>query len=310
MPVTITSTDVKVHAGTTASGSQIGSTITTQGSPSTVNLDSTTLGVALQAGHQYCVVARCTNSDGYVSPWTTAYTFKTLIYAEITTLSGGQGTISPELSFSYDHNAISVQSCGVYLSKNQSGANATKYTTDEQGAGQGWVIDNLDENTTYYAIPFVIDNLNREYAGDWAEAESANTGYAAPEVVITNVATTYNTITGNVAISTNDTLRSVTLQIIATGGGSYQYKTLTATTGTQTWSVADGDLDNQGNPITINPSTEYQIKIEAINTGGGSGFAQVVATTQQQTTSTISITGITNITPTSAVATLSYGGGA
>ncbi len=309
MPVTITSTDVKVHAGTTSSGSQIGSTITTQGSPSSVNLDSTTLGVALQAGHQYCVVARCTNSDGYVSPWTTAYTFKTLIYAEITTLSGGQGTISPELSFSYDHNAISIQSCGVYLSKNQSGANATKYTTDEQGAGQGWVIDNLDESTTYYAIPFVIDNLNREYAGDWSLAESANTGYAAPEVVITNVATTYNTITGNVAVSTNDTLRSVTLQIIATGGGSYQYKTLTATTGTQTWSVANGDLDNQGNPITINASTEYQIKIEAINTGGGSGFAQVVATTQQQQQSTIAITSISGVTPSSAVVNLSYGAG-
>lgn len=309
MPVTITSTDVKVHAGTTTSGSQIGSTITTQGSPSTVNLDSTTLGVALQAGHQYCVVARCTNSDGFTSDWTTAYTFKTLIYAEIVTLSGGQGTISPELSFSYDHNAISVQSCGVYLSKNQSGANATKYTTDEQGAAQGWVISGLDESTTYYAIPFVIDNLNREYTGDWAEAESANTGYAAPEVVITNVATTYNTITGNVAISTNDTLRSVTLQIIATGGGSYQYKTLTATTGTQTWSVANGDLDNQGNPITINASTEYQIKIEAINTGGGSGFAQVVATTQQQQQSTIAITSISGVTPSSAVVNLSYGSG-
>ncbi len=309
MPVTITSTDVKVHAGTTTSGSQIGSTITTQGSPSTVNLDSTTLGVALQAGHQYCVVARCTNSDGFTSDWTAAYTFKTLIYAEIVTLSGGAGTISPELSFTYDHNAISVQSCGVYLSKNPSGSNATKYTTDEQGAGQGWVIDNLDENTTYYAIPFVIDNLNREYAGDWAEAESANTGYAAPEVVITNVATTYNSITGNVAISTNDTLRSVTLQIIATGGGSYQYKTLTATTGTQTWSVANGDLDNQGNPITINPSTEYQIKIEAINTSGGSGFAQVVATTQQQQQSTIAITSISDVTPSSATVNLSYGAG-
>lgn len=308
MSVTITSTDVKVHEGTTTSGSQFGSTITTQGSPSTVNLDSTTLGVALKPGNQYCVVARCSNSDGYVSPWTTAYTFKTLIHAEITALSGKQRTISTALSFSYDHNAISVKSCGVYLSRDQSGAKATKYTTDEKSAEQGWVIDNLEESATYYAIPFVIDDLNREYAGDWAEAKSADTGYAAPEVVITNVATTYKNITGDVAVSTNDTLRSVTLQIIATGGGSYQYKTLTATTGTQTWSVANGDLDDQGKPIAINASTEYQIKIEAINKDGGSGSAQVVATTKQQQ-STIAITSISGVTPSSAVVNLSYGAG-
>ena len=310
MPVTITSTDVKVHAGTTASGSQVGSTITTQGSPSSVTLDSTTLGVALQAGHQYCVVARCTNSEGYTSPWTTAYTFKTLIYAEIIQLGGGVGSISPEMSFSYDHNAISIQSCGVYLSKNQSGASAVRYSTDEQGASQGWVISGLDENTTYYAVPFVIDNLNREYIGDWAQAESANTGYAAPTIVINNVATTYNSISGNVNVSTNDTVSSVTLRIIPTGGGNYQYKSLTATTGLQTWSVTDGDLDNSNNPITINPSTEYTVSIEAINTHGGSSRTDITATTQQQTTSTISITGITNVTPYSAVATLSYGGGA
>lgn len=305
---TILQTEIKVYAGTTTSGSQVGSTITQQGSPATVALDSTSLGVALQAGHQYCVVARCTNDEQYTTDWTSPYPFKTLIFADLVTLSGGQGTLGPELSFAYDNQVLSVSECGVYVSTNASGSNATKIAAqDEQEAGQGWAITGLAENTTYYVIPYVIDDLGREYKGSWLSAETANTGYAAPTVSISNVATTYNSITGNVAISTNDTLSSVTLQIIPTGGGSYQYKTLTAQTGTQTWSVTNGDLDNSSNPIIINPSTEYRIVITAINSHVGTGSATATATTAAQTTATIAITGVANITPTSATVNISYG---
>ena len=307
---TIITTDLKVYSGTTTAGTQVGNTITKQGSPTTVALDSTSLGVYLTAGEQYCVIARCTNDEQYTTDWTQPYPFKTLIFAEIVTLAGGQGMLSPELSFTYNNQVLTVQECGVYVSTNASGSNSQKIAaSDEQEAEQGWQITGLTENTTYYVIPYVIDDLGREYRGDWANAETASTGYAAPTVTISNVVTTYNSISGNVNITTNDTLQSVTLRIIPTGGGSgYQYKTLTNTVGLQTWSVTNGDLDDQSNPIVINPSTEYSIMITAVNTSHGTGSATVTATTAQQSTETIAITSVTNITPTTAVVNLSYGG--
>lgn len=306
---TIVSTELKVYTGTTTSGTQVGSTITKQGSPASVNLNSTELGVALSAGTQYCVVARCSNDESYTTDWTNPYAFKTLIFTEILTLTGGNGHLSPELGFTYDTNDpnISVTDCGVYVSTSPTGTNPTQISAgDEQTAEQGWVITTLTENTTYYVIPYVVDQDNREYRGEWAEAEQASTGYNVPTVTITNVATTYNSITGNVAVSTNDTVSAVYATIVPTGGGTAHTINLTATTGTQTWSITDGDTDRDGNTITINSSTEYRITIYATNTHGGTGSAQATATTAAQSTATISITSISSITPTSAVANLSY----
>lgn len=310
---TVISTEIKVYAGTTTSGSQIGNTITdsTSGGPASVALNSTSLGVALSAGEQYCVVARCTNDEQVTSEWTQPYPFKTLIFAELLTFTGGTGTLSPEMQFTYNNQVLSVSECGVYISVNASGANAQRIAaSDEQEAEQGWQITGVQENTTYYAVPFVVDSLGREYKGDWNNAESASTGYAAPTVVISPIVTDYNSLSGNVTVTSNDTIASVTLSIIPTGGGGgYQYKTLVAQTGMQPWSVTNGDLDDQNNPIVINPSTEYRITINAVNTTSGNGSDTKTATTTQQETSTISITSVTNVTPTSATVNLSYGNG-
>ena len=306
----IISTELKVYAGTTTNGQQIGSTITdsTSGGPATVNLNLSTLGADLQPGQQYCVIARCSNNESFTTEWTSPYAFKTLILAEIVSISGGNASISPKLSFTYDKLVLTNAECGVYLSTNASGTSAVKHTAPgEQEAGKGWTISGLNENTTYYAVPYVIDDLGREYRGDWADAQSANTGYANPTVTISNVATTYNSITGNVSITSNDTISSVVLRIEPTGGGEPQYKTLTAETGTQTWSVTDKDLDDSSNPIDIKPSTEYRIQITATGSHSESKMAQATATTAAQSTATIAITGIDQITPNSARVLLSYG---
>lgn len=307
---TITYTRAKVYSDTTGT-TQVGQTIEVQGSPSTIAMNYSTLGVNLSPGSQYSVSVQCTNDEGYTTAWTSPYPYKTLILADLTDFQGGVGKVSPSISCIYTQGVLTVSDVGVYLSTNASGAGAVKYSGhDEQNVGQGYDITGLNENTTYYAVPYVTDNLGREYVGDWANADSANTGYAAPTVTISNVATTYNSISGNVLVTTNDTLTSVKLSIIPTGGGgSYQYKTLSATTGTQAWSITNGDLDDSSNPITINPSTEYRITIEAINTHGGSSNAQATATTAAITPETIAITGVTNITPSSAIVNLSYGAG-
>lgn len=305
--ITITSTEVQVFSGTTASGTQVGSTITLQGSPTNVNLDYSTLGAYLSAGSQYNCRARCTNSESVTTEWTQPYLFKTLILAEFTDLTGGCGSINPELDFTYDSSVLSITECGVYVSTNASGAGAVKIAaSDPQEAGQGWSIGTLSENTTYYCVPFVTDSDGRTYIGDWSDAETAGTGYKAPTVSLSNIATTYNSVSGTVAASTNDTLQAAYVTLQASGGGTVWRKNLTASTTSQPFSFADGDTDANGVTVSISPSTEYRIVAYYQNTSGCTGNAVTTATTAQQQTSTIAIGGIDGITPTSAVAHLLY----
>ena len=305
---TIISTDVQVFSGTTAT-TQVGSTITSQGSPASVNMDYSTLGAYLSAGSQFCVRARCTNDEGFTSDWTAVYPFKTLIYTEIQTLQGGAGKLSPELTFTYNSNALSVQSCGVYVSTSASGVNPTKFTTDEQGAGQGFDLNGLQEDTLYYVIPWVMDNLNREYKPDWSAAESANTGFLAPTITVSNLSSTYNSISGNFSIATNDTLQTVYVDLWDQVGSTHYRFDKSLTTGTQSFTLTNGDTDSNGLTVVINPNTEYRITVYARNTSGATGSAVGTVTTAQQTTSTISISGVTDIEPQSATVLLSYGSG-
>ena len=306
---TITQTEIELYLGANGTGAKVGNTITKQGSPASVNLNSTELGVALNAGTQYSVKARCTNSDSVTSDWTAFYNWKTLIFAELITVSAANDVINVEGQLTYNQNDISVDSCGVYISTNASGANATKYTAGGQQEFGQWAISGFAENTTYYIIPWVRDNLNREYVGDWSEAESVNTGYFAPTVTISNVATTTTNISGNVTIASNDTLSGAYIDLWATGGQTHYHINLNATTGLQTFSISNGDTDRDGNVISITPSTEYRITIYATNTSGHTGSDIATCTTAQAVPSTIAITGVDSITPTSAVVNLSYGGG-
>ena len=296
---TITSTEIKVYEGATTSGTQVGSTITVQGSPSSVNLDISTLSDNLVPGSQYCVVARCTNSDSYTTAWTTPYPFKTLILAEIMNCQGGDGKIFVELSLTTD--SVQESSYGVYVSTNASGANATKITLPSFSE----YITTLQENTDYYLVPWVIDEYNREYVGSWSEAAFCGTGYVAPAVTLTNMAATTDTISGTVTVTSNNTIDHVQLTIRATGSQTIYSFDLNATTGPQTFSVSNGDTDDNGVTVVINSSTEYYVEVWAEDTDAQSTNAYTTITTAQQQ-STISITSITSVTPYSAVVNLSY----
>lgn len=317
---TITSTELEVYTGTTSSGGTlVGTKITEQGSPNSICMNLSTLGVDLAPGTQYCARARCSNSDQYTTDWTLDYAFRTLILAELESITVGCESVNVVGDLTYDHNDpnIGVTECGMYVSTAAGGTSPTKITIPEQSFddAQGWDVTTLNEHTTYYAVPFALDQDNREYVGDWANAESFTTKYNKPVITISNVATTYNSITGNINITTSDSgITNVRLVIQPTGGGTTWTKNLTAATGTQTFSITNGDTADSSTPagqntIVINPSTEYRITVYATNveTGGCTGSQQATATTAQQETATIAITAITNITPTSACATLSYG---
>lgn len=303
----IIETYVKVYSGTTAT-TQVGSTITVQGSPASVALDVSTLGVALSPGSQYCCTAACTNDEQYTTAYTSPYPFKTLILAELTSLTGGCGNLSPEGILTYDSNVLSVNDVGVYVSTNASGSNATKISAhDAQAFGQGWSIETLLENTTYYVVPYVEDSDGREFIESWSNAESANTSYKAPVVAISNVATTYNSVSANASISTNDTLQGAYVTLQPVGGGAVYRKNLTASTGTQNFSFVDGDTDAGGQTVSVLPNMQYRLVVYGQNSSGCSGNGTGTATTPPQAEATIAITSVSNITPTSAQVNLSYG---
>lgn len=309
----ITQTTLQLYKGLDASGEKVGNDIVdnTAGGPTTINLNYETLGAHLDAGDQYFVRAKALNDEGYESEWGepgSYQTFKTLILAEIISISGSNGVLNAELSFTYNSDVLSIRDCGVYVSTTAGGTDEQRISAGDEQTAEQWQITTLEENTTYYVIPFVRDNEEREYRPEWTDAEQVNTGYAAPVVSISNIETTYNSLSGNVTVTTSDTLQSVKLRIIPAGGGSYQYKTLNAQTGMQQWSITNGDTDDEGNTITINPSTEYKISINAVNTSGGSGSDEKTATTEQQATSTIMITSVVP-SATSATVNLDYNTG-
>lgn len=336
----ITTTELEVYSGN-AVGTLVGTKITKSGSPSSINLNSTELGVALQPGHQYCARARVYNTDLVWSDWTTinsASTFITLILAEFysaggSAFEGSCGKLSPAIRCTKDVSVIQTSDVGVYLSTSADGSNAIKVsagTSDpEQAAGQGWEISAiggnlLAENTIYYAVPYVVDSLGREYVGDWSnDAESANSGYRPPVISMSNKVTTVNSLSASLNVTTNGTLNSIIVYVKSTSEQHYHPFTLPTQTGLQNFTIADGDTDDNGNTISIAESTEYHVYVNAWNrratAGGGyendcpSRYPLANATpnyeafiTQAAVAGYVRIDSISNITPNSAVCNLSY----
>lgn len=174
MPVTITSTQIQVYKGLTATGSPAVDT-TEQGSPASVIVGNATLGGqgALLPGNQYCARARCTNSESYTSDWTSLRNFQTLASISFPEISGtgnvdlnirqvagvwnlllgdvtaeGDGTYdgTDAGTICYDSSVMSI--ARVYVSiADTSGQNpggeslhVTTFYTDLQGIGQGYSI--------------------------------------------------------------------------------------------------------------------------------------------------------------------------
>lgn len=313
----IAQTTLEIREGTTASGTLVGQQVVAQGSPSSMNADISSLGVNLSPGKQYNARAKILTDDQWESDFCAPYPFRTLILAELGTIGadcdGGLAMDDGTLTYdTHDANIYPV-TAGVYVSKNASGAASTKITARsiQDFTGQDFNFGALDENTLYYIIPWVVDQDGREYAAPWSDAESARTKYAKPVLTPSNFSHTSRSMSGNVEITTNSVLGSAYFTIQSTGGGTVWRKNLTATTGLQTWDVDDGDTDADGNTITIQPSTSYRLTFYAVNgeSGGCTGSAQATVTTDQQTTGTVAITGVDNITPHSARVLLSYGDG-
>lgn len=305
---TITSSEINIYtdsAGTT----QLGSTITTSSSSTAIAFNSTTVGATVSPGKAYYAKARCTNSDSYTSEWTALYPFKTLILADLTSVSSTNTTIDYVGALTYTAADITPTTCGIKYSTSADGSNPVTTSIDEQEFGQGATVTGLAENTKYYVVPYVTDSDGRTYTGDWATAEQITTGYNKPTVTISNVSTTYNSISGTVNVtSTSSLVAPCTVSILESGGTDSFTLDLITTTGEQTFTFTNGSNDKDNHVISISPNTVYTITAIGTNSGG-STTATTTATTAQQSTSTISITSVSDITPTSATINLSFGSG-
>lgn len=318
MPVTITDTYLEVHVGTTASGNLVGSQVHKSEQVATIDLDDTELGVDLNPGTRYCAIAKCKNSENVESAWCQPVPFQTLILAELTRVDvncGGSLTATGTLTYDTLDNVVQVAHCGIRFSKNSNGSN---YTEADDGDGRDFTTQgmqagsNLDEHTTYYIVPFATDQLGQTYVGDWAYATTVTTLYNAPTITISSTTHTYNSVGGTVVLNSSDSLKSNYCYIeVGTSGGTNYKKLLSTSKGTaQSFSFADGDTDANGNTVVINSNTQYNIRVTAFNNEtNGCHSSETTSVTTDQVQNTITISSIDTITPTSAVAHLSYATG-
>lgn len=348
MPVTITSTELEVYKGTTVVVGNRVQQKTEVGSPATVNIGNASMGDtnALYPGSQYSVRARCTNSESYTSDWTTLYPFKTLISIKWAENGGGNPDVtlyqaggewrlgigqyssiddgsddgSTAGTICYDSNIMSVDAAYVYVNTTNNLSTAVRLVTDEQELTQtSYYVTNsmlsaagaqftLQENSTYYVWLGITDDAQTASRTYTTSVATATSGYAAPAISLTNPTHTYNSAGVTATITSSETLSSVTATIVPTGGGT-TYTLAGSTSSPQTFTFTDGATDANGNTIVINPSTEYRLTVTVVTPTHPSTSNYTNITTDSQAVSSIAITSITNISPSSATVNLTYGSG-
>lgn len=302
MPAIITQSEVAIYSDS-ACTVQVGSTIVTNSAATAITADIDTLGIALSGGTNYWAKARCTNSESYVSPWTYAYNFKTLIGISIDSITSISHDSCDIESSAYYTNAVSVSEIGYKWSTSADGTGATTVQCSDQQAWERYTLTGLPEHTTIYVTAYVIDNLNRTTL-NWADAEQITTTYAPATATINSSSTTYNSITTNVTLASSTSITSAFVTVQAQGGTLYRLN-LNNTTGAQTVTFTDGATDSNGATISISPNTTYTVTLSATNSAG-TATATGTATTQAQQISSIEISSITDITPNSATVNLSF----
>lgn len=315
MPVTITDTYLEVHVGTTASGNLVGSQVHKSGQVPTIDLDETELGVDLNPGTRYCAIAKCKNSENVESAWCEPKQFQTKILAELTSVTpscGGTLTATGTLTYDTNDSVVQVTHCGVWYSKNSSGAN---YLVADDGDGRDFTGQgiqfgtNLEEHQTYYVVPFATDQNEETYNGSWAYAQPVQTLYNAPTITPQGTTHAYDRVGITVSLNSSDNLKSnyCYVEVGTSGGTTYKKLLSTSKNVSQTIIFINGETDANGNTIVINSNTQYNIRVTAYNNEtNGCHNTYTTSETTDPVQNTIDIEYFDEITPISAVAHLIY----
>jgi len=209
----------------------------------------------LSAGTLYYATAIVVDEYGLTSAESDVYQFYTL-----PDISYYQGVPPTATNTSIEYRVIettddvTVAQAGVAYSTNSDMSNYTIYY-DPERIGEG-AVNGLNENTTYYVAPYVLDGFNRPYI-NYDDVEPVATGYNKPVVAWTGVATLGTTTwSQDISITSTPALSAVTVTYTPTGG-SASSQSLSTTTGTQTVSLTN-----------LTPNTTYDIVVSATNSAG------------------------------------------
>jgi hypothetical protein len=218
---------------------------------------------SLSAGSEYWATVQVT-ADGMTSEESPVYRFYTLPYVEFYgTMHTGPNWFSSELSFTTD--VVGIDYGGIVWDTSSSFDNPT-YCTYVAPHTTEVRVNGLDEDTTYYARAYVVDEFGRMWINP--NTVTVATGDSLPTINWHGMsavgATTWDSA---VAVSSTTPITSIVCTYTATGG-SAKTLNMTASTGVQ-------QLQLTG----LLPNTQYTVIVTATNAGGSASTSARVFTT-------------------------------
>lgn len=306
----ITSTEVKVYLKTKSDSTLVG-TITLDGEQTSVFMGLTTLGRNLNPGSKHYAEARCTNSDNFTSEWSNLFPFTTLIKGIINSLTvESDMVVVDDFELEYDNEDITPATIYLEYSEYATGQDAVELEYRDLTAVSGAKIT-LGQNKTYYFNWKVLDSEERTSQGDWANAYQIFVPFIKPVIVPEEVGSKLDAVSTTFRVTSSDVLsvKEVGLRLAGSETTLYVYDMQNYTDGSlQSMTFTTGATDRDGNTIEILPNTTYELVYEATNSAGTTVVTQTT-TTPAQAESSVTITGVSDITMNSATVNLSYGTG-
>lgn len=271
----IQSSTIRIY-GDSAKGTLI-KTVTTTSSSQEIPISD------LNPGVEYYATAQVVDQYGLTSAESPVYQFYTIpnpVWAGQSPISDGHTTIDYQINI--ESTDVTEDYCGIAYSTDPLMATYTLY---HEVRGEG-TLTGLDENTTYYFAPYVVDELGRQWINFDVE-RSRTTGYNNPTIAwVGNPTMTSTSFTQDITVTSTDTVSALTCYFKTSSAGSYTSVPLTAGTGTITVSLS-----------SLIPNTTYNIYVTATNSAGTGTSSTINVTTSAAGISlSPSVTSISNTT--------------
>lgn len=221
---------------------------------------------ALSAGSEYYCTVESTNDEMISSGESAPYTFYSLPNIQLTGYvnrdSSGfirQTTITTDV--------VNIEDWGLEYD--------TTSTFNNPKRVSGTTVNGLDENTTYYYRPWVMDEFGRTYVNT-TDSDSVTTLYATPKIDFVAIyGATVGTFSALINITSSINVSSVVAEL--TTSGNTITKTLTAQTGQQYIDI-----------VGLSQNTNYTMVIKATN-AAGTGVSNLIQFNTQIATEDVTV---------------------
>lgn len=212
---------------------------------------------ALAPGSEYNATVESVNEEQLSSGESPAYKFYSLPNITLTGYVNrdGQGFTRPT---TITTDVVAVTEHGLEYDTTSS------FDTPQRVIGN--IVNNLQENTTYYYRPWLRDEFNRVYVNT-SDTDSVTTLYALPVIDwIAIYGADVSTFSALINITSLDSLTAVVAELTTSGATTTQ--SLTAQTGNQYVTITG-----------LTPNTQYTITISATNSAGiGQSYTETFTT--------------------------------